>query len=94
MERISDYLLQGKGAWWTETETQNIKFFDISQPTTPTEQQPTTPFQSQPKQPTLLHFRSSNHQEIRLNLIMTWESCIDNKVELPSKTIRQYTRGN
>ena len=78
LERISDYLLLGKGMWWDFVED-GIEFFDISHPT------------HLPSFPILQHFRSVSMADVDLHLLSKWEQCVDKKVELPASILRTYT---
>ncbi|CAB4034270.1 Hypothetical predicted protein, partial [Paramuricea clavata] len=49
LERVSDFLLTGKGSWWMEHENGDIKFYDGEQPP-----------DNHCEGPSLHHFRSSN----------------------------------
>ena len=71
---ISDYLVQGRGVWWTKHDD-FIELFDISN-------QPTN------TGPELHHFRSSNFSKEKTYLKECWEKCLHNPSLIPANVIR------
>lgn len=78
LERISDYLEMGAGAWWEKTAF-GIEFKD-----SPSEM-------SDLDSPSLHHFRSSNVKEIQQSLVHTWDSIVKSKITIPSHLITTGT---
>lgn len=76
LERISDYLILGKGVWWKENKS-SITFYDVDQ--------------SQKPGPQVQHFRNTDMLQVRESLLTLWQECCDQQVELPSRRITQYT---
>ena len=70
---ISDYLVQGKGVWWTKYDC--IELFDISN-------QPAN------AAPELHHFRSSNFSKQKVYLKECWEECLHNPSLILANVIR------
>ena len=77
LERIGDYLLEGRGMWWDYIKS-GVEFYDIQTPN------------HLPELPEPQHFRTSNLGDIELHLLLKWEQCCM-KVELPAVHIRTYT---
>ena len=68
LERISDFLLVGKGIWWNE----NVHFFDAKG----------NP-ESLESGPILHHFRSSSFKSEEVYLKKCWVKCLELKCDLP-----------
>ena len=79
LERISDFLLLGKGAWWIQTSN-GIEFLDGA--TSPT---------SNENGPYLHHYRTSSLSDVDCHLQEGWEQCIEEGKLLPAATIHVYT---
>ena len=77
LERVSDFLLPGKGIWWTEHEDGDTEFLDGEKESNMSAQGPL-----------LHHFRSSNFCVEEQYLIDCWKQCLTNGVILPIKAIR------
>ena len=80
LERISDFLLRGKGVWWERLPNKGIKFLDSI-----------TEANFHKEGPDLHHFRSSNLTKEVDYLEECWINCVDKGIELPLSTIRKYT---
>ena len=65
LERISDYLILGEGAWWHKTTDNSIEFFDGKG-------NPDVCCQG----PEVHHFRSSSFEAELLHLKSCWEKCL------------------
>ena len=72
LERISDFLLVGKGIWWNECENGDIQFFDAKG----------NP-ESLEAGPLLHHFRSSSFKSEESFLKKCWLKCLEQKSDLP-----------
>ena len=72
LERISDFLLVGKGFWWDESENGDIHFMDAKG----------NP-ESMEKGPLLHHFRSSTFKSEETYLKKCWLKCLEQKPNLP-----------
>jgi hypothetical protein len=72
LERISDFLLVGKGAWWNECENGDIHFFDAKG----------SP-ESLEKGPLLHRFRSSSFKSEESYLKKCWLKCVEQRSDLP-----------
>ncbi|CAB3981856.1 Retrovirus-related Pol poly from transposon opus [Paramuricea clavata] len=68
LERISDFLLVGKGAWWNECENGDIHFFDAKGSPELLE-----------KGPLLHHFRSSSFKSEESYLKKCWLKCVEQR---------------
>jgi hypothetical protein len=77
LERVSDFLLTGKGSWWMEHENGDIEFYDGEQPP-----------DNHSGGPSLHHFRSSNFKSEEKYLEECWEKCLRSGVTLPIKVLR------
>ena len=66
LENISDYLIEGCGSWWSETET-GVEFYDKS---------------NNNVKKKLHHFRSSNLRAEERAIQKCWEECLENKNKL------------
>jgi hypothetical protein len=77
LERISDFLLPGKGSWWLEDESGNVEFLDGEKAAS-----------SHTGGPILHHFRSSSFSREEEYLQKCWNECLKNGVTLPIKDIR------
>ena len=76
LERIGDYLLQGRGMWWDYVDS-GVEFYDIQMPNPPS------------LLPQLQHFRSTTLGDVELYLLSQWEQCTCSmEVELPAVYIR------
>lgn len=79
LERISDFLLPGKGVWWQhDSESNNIEFFDS---------EPGQSFEEEG--PTLHHFRSNSLKEKESFLTECREECIPKYIPLPAYFLYQ-----
>ena len=77
LQRIADYLLPGKGVWWTTDDKANIQFFDgTAQPRT------------RPQGPELATFRTTSVAQQLLQVEESWKKCLTEKVELPISRVR------
>ena len=76
LERISDFLLPGKGAWWRHDEKGNVEFLDREKAAS-----------SQTGGPVLHHFRSSTFKREEEYLQKCWNKCLENRVTFPIKDI-------
>ena len=76
LERISDFLLPGKGSWWLEQENGNVKFFDGERAVSTHQQGPL-----------LHHFRSSSFSAEEKYLQKCWKQCLENGVALPINVV-------
>ena len=84
LERISDFLLIGKGNWWIEHKNGDVEFHDG-------EQSPDV----HPQGPSLHHFRSSNFNDEEKYLQECWKKCLCLGVVLPAKVLRiENDQGN
>ena len=72
LERISDFLLVGKGVWWNECDNGDIHFFDAKG----------NP-ESLEKGPLLHHFRSSSFKTEESYLKDCWLKCVEQRSHLP-----------
>ena len=72
LERISDYLLAGKGVWWNESDNGDINFFDAK-----------GNVESSEAGPLLHHFRSSSFKSEESYLKKCWLECLEQKSDLP-----------
>ena len=77
LERVSDFLLPGKGIWWIEHEDGDTEFLDGEKESNMSAQGPL-----------LHHFRSSNFCVEEQYFIDCWKQCLTNGVILPIKAIR------
>jgi hypothetical protein len=78
LQRISHYLIHGRGTWWKET-TEGYKFLDgDSDP------------KLQPSGPQLRHFRSVTLKEVNTNAVEVWDQLLRDKIELPTTGIVLY----
>ena len=80
LERISDFLLPGRGVWWQHTPG-GIEFLDGDH----------SPSQH-PEGPQMHHFRSISLPDIDMYMYLhsKWEECCYGHVRLPATYIRQY----
>ena len=78
LERISPFLVHGKGVWWLETED-DYRFLDGA----------TDPEYHQ-EGPLLLHYRSSTLQDVSHRQRDCWQTILTDSVEVPSQTINIY----
>ena len=76
LEKVSDYLLIGKGAWWIERENGDIEFQDG-------EQCP----DFHPEGPSLHHYRSSNLKDEEKYLQECWKKCLHLQVSIPARVL-------
>ena len=86
LEKISDFLLCGRGVWWhVDEETKEIVFHD-------SKGQPEFQEQGPPRH----HFRSSSFASERVYLKEKWEECLDHPdLHLPVRKVKVYdSRGN
>ena len=72
LERISDFLLAGKGVWWNESDNGDINFFDAK-----------GNVESSEAGPLLHHFRSSSFKSEESYLKKCWLECLEQKSDLP-----------
>jgi hypothetical protein len=72
LERISDFLLAGKGVWWNESDNGDINFFDAK-----------GNVESPEAGPLLHHFRSSSFKSEESYLKKCWLECLEQKSDLP-----------
>jgi hypothetical protein len=72
LERISDFLLVGKGFWWDESDNGDIHFTDAKG----------NP-ESLERGPLLHHFRSSTFKSEETYLKKCWLKCLEQKTNLP-----------
>ena len=79
-ERISPFLVYGKGVWWFET-ADNYHFLDGA-----------TDPENHPEGPMLLHYRSSTLKDVTQRQKDCWQTILKNSVEVPSHTISIYDR--
>ncbi|XP_078657130.1 uncharacterized protein LOC144903155 [Branchiostoma floridae x Branchiostoma belcheri] len=77
-ERLSDFLLCGKGEWWTVTED-GVRFSDG----------PSHP-DSLPAGPVMIHFRSSSLKSVESHLKKTWQQCLNEDVVIPLEKVYRY----
>ena len=82
LERISDFLLLGKSAWWTRT-SDGIEFLDGA--TSPT---------SNETGPCLHHYRTATLSDVDCHLQKCWEECVQKGILLPAITTRVYTESD
>ena len=80
LEKIPDYLILGEGKWWTNLPSGDIEFFDTQFPN------PGSPLH----QPALLHFRSTNSNDILAYLTEKWKECLESNKSLPLTTLHDY----
>ena len=88
LERISDFLLCGEGAWWRHTVS-GIEFFDINTP----DEDP----RGAETLPPLHHFRSHTLKSESTYLQDEWKKCLSSAagVKIPHQAIRVFDeRGN
>ncbi len=78
LERTSTFLQHGENTWWEET-SESYKFFDSD-----------TDASYRPEGPVLMHFRSSTLPEVQVNSHKAWQHIVDNKIPLPTSSIRVY----
>ncbi len=72
LERISDFLLVGKGFWWDESDNGDIHFIDA-----------TGNPESLERGPLLHHFKSSTFKSEETYLKKCWLKCLEQKTNLP-----------
>lgn len=72
LERIRDFLLVGKGVWWSENENGDIHFLDAKG----------NP-ESMETGPLLHHFRSSSFKSEESYLKECWLKCLEQKTDRP-----------
>ena len=83
MERISLYLLPGKGVWWDES-TDGYHFFD-------SDDNP----DYHPQGPKLFHFRHATLQKLATFKKKAWETILEKEIPLPTPFVRLYnSEGN
>ncbi len=83
LERISTFLLRGKGTWWTSSGDA-YEFLDGSEE-----------IESRPEGPTLHHFRDTALKEVYQEKKSVWQLIIEEEVVLPTPFIKLYdTDGN
>lgn len=70
LERISDFLLEGEGAWWKKTEF-GVEFNDYSK------------LNNLPSQPRLQHFRSSKIKDVENKLEQDWKKLKNSMKVIP-----------
>ena len=88
LERISDFLLCGEGAWWRHTVS-GIEFFDVNTP----DEDPRGP----ETLPPLHHFHSHTLKSESTYLQDEWKKCLSSAaaVKIPHQAIRVFDeRGN
>lgn len=76
LQHISDFLLEGEGVWWSQTQ-ENIEFYDVSKYPDPLLHGPAQH-----------HFRSSNLKRETDYMKSCWEKCIEEKKTIPIHEIR------
>ena len=81
LERISNYLVLGRGIWWRRTTSGGAEFFDGSD----TEE-------TKAAGPQLQHFRSTSIPDVQLQLFKEWETVCTTNIELPATCIRCYNQ--
>ena len=79
LERISHFLLLGKGVWWLQDEDGNVRFTDGDQDS-----------DFQPGGPELLHFREAGFQEVLERAKLCWQKILDAKIPIPLNAVRTY----
>ena len=80
LERISDFLLPGKGIWWNYDELRGeVEFFDSD-----------AEHDTHSEGPILHHFRSSDFKKEEEYLSQCWEECMQQKVEVPAQMARSH----
>ena len=77
LERISDFLLAGKGVWWNENENGDAHLFDAKG----------NP-ESLEAGPKLHHFRSSSFKSEECYIKKCWLQCLELKRDLPIKRLQ------
>ena len=78
LERISDFLVVGKGVWWTSNDEGDVEFFDSIHSTA----------NSRVEGPSLHHFRSSNFKDEEQYLNECWSICLEKKIPIPLHVLR------
>ena len=77
LEKISDYILPGKGVWWNKSDEGCMEFFDAEGNA-----------EHQPNGPEVHHYRSTTFQAEEKNLDECWQSCLNKQVPLPLHVLR------
>ena len=80
LERISPFLVYGRGIWWFET-ADNYHFLDGA-----------TDPESHLEGPLLLHYRSSTLKDVIQRQKDCWQTILRNSFEIPSQTVSVYDR--
>lgn len=80
LQRISHYLIHGRGTWWKEIE-EGYKFLDGDNDP-----------KSQPSGPQLRHFRSVTLKEVNTSALEVWDQLLQDKIELPTTGIVLYNK--
>jgi hypothetical protein len=78
LERISSYLVVGEGVWWSKKGNSFIFHDGDHDPDYHT------------KGPQLKHFRSTSLDDITTMSMEVWKSIIDNKISLPTTSLRLF----
>ena len=80
LERISHFLLLGKGVWWLQDEDGNVRFTDGDQDS-----------HCQSGRPELLHFREAGFREVLERATLCWQKILDAKIPIPLSAVHTYT---
>ena len=80
LKRISPFLACGKGEWWTQSD-KGYLFHDGKSDSS-----------YNLKGPDLLHFRDSSIEAVYRRQEECWECIIDDRIELPTKSVKLYTK--
>lgn len=78
LERISHFLVLGKGVWWEHTD-EGYCFFDGD-----------SDLSHHPEGPALLHFRDSSIEDVEKRRKLCWNMIVEQQIPLPAKNIKLY----
>ena len=78
LQRISPFLITGKGVWWDKT-SHGYLFFDGDNDSS-----------SHIEGPKLLHFRSARLEDVVKRRKASWKSVLNAKMELPTPRVQLY----
>ena len=80
LERISPFLVYGKGVWWHDTD-EDYSFLDGA-----------TDPEYHLEGPQLLHYRSSTLKDVTYRQRSCWQTILRNSIEIPTETINIYDK--
>ena len=79
LKRIAHFLIHGKGAWWTTSESGNVHFYDGESRS-----------DCHPAGSHVLHAGSSLLEDVTVRSVKCWDDCISLGVHMPIESIRLY----